>query len=137
MNASLDIIVGNVSRKGTPKSETIRRCFHRNGDWNGCYICSGIHHYEDIHPMNCQIAGMPLCWTCREKPTATRFVCSIEGFRSMMDLVLNPITNTTPKEEIVRGLQGKCGSHPMYLRKALEIYHPQYVDMFDRLSILI
>ena len=82
----------------------------------------------------CIEENINLCWVCEQDLTLAR--CSILFFK---DAIQSPLHKDDIKQYVVDVLQRKRGfaEKPIYLRKALELYYPEYVEFYDKMLVLI
>jgi hypothetical protein len=83
---------------------------------------------------NCQTLGLPLCGKCRNPDDFVE--CWVDFYKRLIHECEHP--RPYLKERMVRWISSPhLQNYIPHLRKAIELYYPQYEGLIDKLLVLI
>ena len=88
---------------------------------------------------NCKELNIVLCPAClffSNQPNikGTRLECWIDHYKYDLDILSK---NKDPGKEIKKIMLREPNRYLIYLSAAIEIYYPQYIELYKKLAILI
>lgn len=83
----------------------------------------------------CKDFNLEPCFVCEDPVIASIEVCEIEWHVGALKILINNGTSTV-KEQIQDLLKSRSFGYYLYLRKAIELECPKYLNYFDKLFLL-
>lgn len=88
--------------------------------------------------MHCADLNIPKCWVCGNNDSNNN--CSIQYFRGRIKWYLHENKEENYDDAVklflVRQIKNYAHDTMIYLEKAIEIYYPQYLNLYNNISLL-